>query len=336
MLLGLSNLNQLIPGLLQRCSLLSQLKQIQAFLLVRGHGDTQFFAFKLVRFCTIQLSHISYGRLIFDSLRSPNIYLCTAMITAYASRPEQCSAAFLMFRDMARNVSPRPDHFIYPHVLKSCTRPPQAELVHVHILKSGFGEYSVVQTALLDRYSKSPSGLEIARFLFDEMRDRTVVSWTAMISGYIRLGKVEDAVKLFEEMPERDVPSWNALIAGCTQNGLFSQALSILRSMTGGSASEKGQPRGNRPNAITVACALSACGHSGTLQLGKEIHGYILRNGLAVDSYLSNSLTDMYGKCGSLNEAMMIFDHFELYTSAKCGSNTIGESTERILSMVKR
>ncbi|KAK4749601.1 hypothetical protein SAY87_027050 [Trapa incisa] len=308
MLLGLSNLNQLIPRLLERCSLLIQLKQIQAFLLVRGHGDTQFFAFKLVRFCTIQLSHLNYARLIFDSLRSPNIYLCTAMITAYASRPEQSSAAFLLFRDMVRNVSPRPDHFIYPHVLKSCSRPPQAEIVHGHILKSGFGEYSVVQTALLDCYSRSASGLESARFLFDEMCDRTIVSWTAMVSGYIRLGKIEEAVVLFEEMPERDVPSWNALIAGCTQNGLFSRALSILRSMIGCSTSEEGQLRGNRPNAITVACALSACGHSGTLQLGKEIHGYILRNDLGVDPYLSNALIDMYGKCASLNDAMMIFD----------------------------
>ncbi|KAK4799665.1 hypothetical protein SAY86_025030 [Trapa natans] len=175
-------------------------------------------------------------------------------------------------------------------------------------LQTGFGEYSVVQTALLDCYSRSASGLESARFLFDEMCDRTIVSWTAMVSGYIRLGKIEEAVVLFEEMPERDVPSWNALIAGCTQNGLFSRALSILRSMIGCSTSEEGQPRGNRPNAITVACALSACGHSGTLQLGKEIHGYILRNELGVDPYLSNALIDMYGKCASLNDAMMIFD----------------------------
>lgn len=209
---------------------------------------------------------------------------------------------------MVRNLHPRPNHFIYPHVLKSCIEPLQADLVHAHSLRSGFGEYPVVQTALLDSYSRSPSGLESARLLFNEMHERTVVSWTAMISGYIRFGKIGDAVTLFEEMPERDVPSWNALIAGCTQNGLFSQALSILRSMTSGSTSEEGQSGGNRPNAITVACALSACGHSGTLQLGKEIHGYILRNGLAVDSYLSNALVDMYGKCGSLNEARVIFD----------------------------
>lgn len=230
------------------------------------------------------------------------------MITGYASHPEHSLASFLLFREMVRNVRPRPNHFIYPHVLKSCHEPLQAEIVHVHILEWGFGRYPVVQTALLDSYSRSPPGLERARLLFDEMHERTVVSWTAMMSGYIRLGLIGDAMTLFEKMPERDVPSWNALIAGCTQNGLFSQALSILRSMTSGSTSEEGQPGGNRPNAITAACALSACGHTGTLQLGKEIHGYILRNGLAMDSYISNALIDMYGKCGSLSEAREIFD----------------------------
>ncbi|OWM85434.1 hypothetical protein CDL15_Pgr019058 [Punica granatum] len=305
---SMANLHEHVPRLLERCSHLNQLKQIQALLFGLAHADTQFFAFKLVRFCALKLSDLDYGRRIFDHLRSPNIYLYTAMITAYASHPEHSSSAFLLYRDMVRRARPRPNHFIYPHVLKSRSEPLEADIVHGHVLKSGFGQYPVVQTALLDSYSRSSSGVDSARLLFDEMHERTVVSWTAMISGYVRFGLMGDAMSLFEKMPERDVPSWNALIAGCTQNGFFSQALSILRSMISASTSEDGKTRGNRPNAVTVACALSACGHTGTLQLGKEIHCYILRNGLALDFYISNALIDMYGKCGSLIEARGIFD----------------------------
>ena len=47
------------------------------------------------------------------------------------------------------------------------------------------------------------------------------------------------------------------------------------------------------PNGVTVACALSACGHTGMLQLGRWIHGYMYKNGFAFDSFVSNALVDM-------------------------------------------
>ncbi|XP_059633567.1 pentatricopeptide repeat-containing protein At1g33350 [Cornus florida] len=307
---GLDNpiLSQHVLAILDKCSHLNHLKQLQAFLTTLGHGQTQFLAFKLVRFCTLSLSNLQYARFIFSHLNSPNIYLYTAMITAYTSQPDHCSS-LLLYRDMVRRGRPRPNHFIYPHVLKSYPEVLQSqgiELVHTQILKSGFGRYPVVQTALVDSYSRFCSDLGTARQLFDEMSERNVVSWTAMVCGYTRLGKMGNAVVLFEKMPERDVPSWNAVIAGCTQNGLFTEAISFFRRMV--IVAEEGPNRNIRPNQVTVVCALSACGHTGMLQLGKCIHGYIYRNGIGHDKFISNALVDMYGKCGSLKEARRIFD----------------------------
>ncbi|XVE83920.1 hypothetical protein DITRI_Ditri16bG0127100 [Diplodiscus trichospermus] len=115
-------------------------------------------------------------------------------------------------------------------------------------------------------------------------------AWTAMLSGYMRVRDFGKALLLFEEMPNRDLPSWNAVIAGCTQNGLFSEAISLLRKMVMG---EKG--RRNRPNQVTVVCSLSACGHTGKFQLGKSIHGYVYRNGIGNDFLVANVLIEMYG-----------------------------------------
>ncbi|KAL9687303.1 hypothetical protein QQ045_031703 [Rhodiola kirilowii] len=140
------------------------------------------------------------------------------------------------------------------------------------------------------------------------MSDRNVVSWTAMISGYMRLGQIGNAILLFEKMPERDVPSWNSIISGCTQNGLFSEAISLIKRMVIAAESEEIKLKNSRPNQITVACALSACSHTGMLQLGKGIHAYTYRNNLAHDVYISNALVDMYGKCGSLKVARSVFD----------------------------
>ncbi|OVA13127.1 Pentatricopeptide repeat [Macleaya cordata] len=297
----LKTLNHHVLTVLEKSNHLNHLKQLQAFLITNGHGQTQFFAFKLVRFCILSLSNLDYARFIFDHLRSPNVYLYTAMITAYTSQSDHKST-LILYRDMVRHGRPRPSHFIYPHVLKSCWSETQGtKSVHNQILKSGFGGNPVVQTALVDSYLKCCSDVVIARSLFDEMSERNVVSWTAMISGYARLGEIGNAVLLFEEMPERDVPSWNAVIAGCTQNGLFTEAISFFKRMISLDCDQ-------RPNQVTVVCVLSACGNLGMLQLGTGIHGYIYRNCIIPSSFILNALVDMYGKCGSLKEARRVFD----------------------------
>ena len=181
-------------------------------------------------------------------------------------------------------------------------------MVHTQISKSGFLRYPVVETALLDSYSKFSSGIASARQVFDEMSDRNVVSWTAMISACTRIGDIHCAISLFENMPDRDVPAWNALIAGCAQNGFFSEAISLFRRMINLVLKEQHSHRGNRPNQVTIVCALSACGNTGMLQLGKWIHGYIYKNSINYDTFVSNALIDMYGKCGNLKEARRVFD----------------------------
>ncbi|WMV19828.1 hypothetical protein MTR67_013213 [Solanum verrucosum] len=307
MLVG-PNLHQDILVILEKCRSLTQLKQLQGHLITIGHGQTQLYAFKLVRFCTISLSNLSYGRLIFNYITVPNVYLYTAMITAYTSLPNHKSS-LLLYREMVCSGLSKPNQFVFPIILKSfpeVTKPYGVEMAHTHIEKMGFGKYPVVQTALLDAYSRFSSDIRVARQLFDEISEKNVFSWTAMIAGYTRVGRMGDAILLFEEVPQhiRDTPSWNSIIAGCTQNGLFSEAISLLRRMI----VEEGMIQGNKPNEVTFACVLGACGHTGMLQLGKCIHGYIYRNNLHLNSLTVNALIDMYGKCGSLKEARNLFD----------------------------
>ncbi|KAI5679338.1 hypothetical protein M9H77_10288 [Catharanthus roseus] len=303
----LFNLNNHVLAVLDKCNHFNQLRQLQAFLITLGHGQTQFYVFKIVRFCAIKLSNLTYARLIFDQLKFPNIYLYTAMITAYTSLQDHCSS-LLLYREMVRQGNPEPNHFIYPLVLKSSpevVKPYGTEMVHAQIEKLGFGKYPVVETALLDVYSRFCADIGVARRVFDEMSERTVVTWTAMISGYTRVGQIQSAISLFEQMPEteRDTPFWNSIIAGFTQNGLFAEAISFFRRMV----CEEGWGKGNRPNQVTAVCTLSACGQSGMLLLGKSIHSFLYKNDLAMSSFVANALIDMYGKCGSLTEARRVF-----------------------------
>ncbi|EEF32773.1 pentatricopeptide repeat-containing protein, putative [Ricinus communis] len=276
------NLNQLALAILSKCNNLNHLKQLQSYLTVIGHSQTQFYSFKLVRFCILNLSNFNYARYIFNHLHSPNIYLFTALVTAYASNPDHHLSAFELYRDMVRRAHPKPNHFIFPHVLKSCQN---TKVVHSQIAKLGFSQYPVVQTALVDSYSRFMSDIGCARQVFDEMSERNVVSWTAMITGYTRVGEVGNAISIFDKMPERDVPSWNSIIAGCTQNGLFIEAICLFRKMILVAQS--------KPNQVTTVCALSACGHTGMLQLGKWIEHY-------------GCLVDILGRAGRFEEALEV------------------------------
>jgi pentatricopeptide repeat protein len=209
-------LNEHVLAVLAKCNHLNHLKQLQAFLITLGHNQTiQFYAFKLVRFCALSLANLPYARVIFDHLHSPNVCLYTAVITAYASRPDH-ESAFALYRNMVRRRRPQPNHFVYPHVLKACPQalePHGTKMVHTQILKSGFGQYPAVETALVDSYSRYCSDNRSARQVFDEMFDKNGVSWTAMISGCTQLGEIANAISLFKKMPDSDVRAWNAVVS---------------------------------------------------------------------------------------------------------------------------
>ena len=58
---------------------------------------------------------------------------------------------------------------------------------------------------------------------------------------------------------------------------------------------------------VTMAAIISACAHLGALDLGREIHLYILQNGFDLDVYIGFTLIDMYAKCGSLDKSLSVF-----------------------------
>ncbi|KAH6777519.1 Pentatricopeptide repeat superfamily protein [Perilla frutescens var. hirtella] len=297
------SLNRHVCAILDKCNNLNHLKQLQSHLITLGHAHIHFYAFKLIRFCTTRLRDLGYARQLFDKFNSPNIYLYTAIIAAYTALPHH-EAAALLYRGMLRENRSRPNEYMFSIILRSwpeVVRSYGVEMVQAQIVKSGFGGYPVVQTAMMDAYSRYAVDVGVARKVFDEMSERNVVSWTAMISGYARGGLVGSAILLFEEMPEeiRDTPFWNCIIAGCVQNGLFSEAIEFFRRMVVEGA--------NRPNQGTIVCVLSALGHSGLLEFGKCIHGYICRSGLSSDLFAVNGLIDMYGKCGSFEKSRIVF-----------------------------
>ncbi|KAF5727028.1 pentatricopeptide repeat-containing protein [Tripterygium wilfordii] len=122
---------------------------------------------------------------------------------------------------------------------------------------------------------------------------------TSLIDMYMKCGLVDLAVKLFEEVDDKDVVLWTSMILGFSKNGKAVEALALFHKMLRESISL---------NAFTLASILIACSSLGSLNQGKSVHGYMIRNGITLDVVNYTSLIDMYAKCGCVATALRVFN----------------------------
>ncbi|XP_073010023.1 pentatricopeptide repeat-containing protein At4g13650-like [Typha latifolia] len=108
----------------------------------------------------------------------------------------------------------------------------------VHIIKHGFELDMMVNNAFLDSLLKAGATKDALEF-FDKMKERTVISWTTIISGFTHLGLHLDSMELFKAMCSTEI---------C-------------------------------PNSFTFSSVLKSCGNLLYLGLGRCIHGATLKYG---------------------------------------------------------
>ncbi|KAJ8755166.1 hypothetical protein K2173_018964 [Erythroxylum novogranatense] len=116
----------------------------------------------------------------------------------------------------------------------------------------------------------------------------------ALITMYFKCGSL-CGLCVFEEMPERDIISWNAVLVGAAQNGLGREAIKIFKQM---------ETAGYQPNEITFTGVLCACSHGELVDEGwayfismSQDHGIIP----SIQHY--TCMVDLLGRAGQLLEA---------------------------------
>lgn len=206
----------------------------------------------------------------------------------------------------------RPDAITLVNILPACAStlvPQQGKQVHGFAVRSGLVDDVFVGNALVDMYAKC-SKMSEANRVFEQMKEKDVVSWNVMVTGYSQIGSFDDVLSLFKRMQEEglelDVVTWSAMIAGYAQKGHGLKALDIFRQM---------QLCGLKPNIITLVSVISGCASVGALLHGKQTHAYAIKNILNLDwsdpgndLMVLNGLIDMYAKCKSSRVAHNIFD----------------------------
>lgn len=211
---------------------------------------------------------MDYARKLFDEVPRRDVFIWNTLIRGYADRGP-CQQAILLYRNMHQSGL-LPDNYTFPFVVRACAVHSafwEGRQVHCNVIKNGFALDVFVQSSLVSLYSQSGETLN-SELVFGEMAVRNIVSWTAMIAGYV-------------------------------QNGLFDKGLSAFEEM---------MASGTQPNAVTLVSVLPACASLEFLNLGKLIHGYGLKLGVDSDISLVNTLIALYSKCGHVDIAKSLFD----------------------------
>ncbi|CAH8358805.1 unnamed protein product [Eruca vesicaria subsp. sativa] len=123
----------------------------------------------------------------------------------------------------------------------------------------------------------------------------------SIISMYSKCGDMDAAETVFENIFCKDVISWNAVLNGFASNGMVQEAFGIFKEMQ---MADRIQP-----DIATVVTVTSICGDMCMSREGRSIHGYtVRREEQSTALVVSNSLIDMYGKCGLTRQAELLFE----------------------------
>ncbi|XP_009629430.1 pentatricopeptide repeat-containing protein At2g45350, chloroplastic [Nicotiana tomentosiformis] len=174
--------------------------------------------------------NIDVARRFFDDMPERDVISCNAIMAGYVKNG-YCLEALKVFHDMLRESSLAPDSTTVLIALSAV-----AELgyidegiaLHCYIEENGFLVAGRLGVALIDMYAKCGS-VDSAIGVFDDIQERTVDHWNAMIGGLAIHGFGDLAFQLFMEMErlslEIDDITFIAVLNACGHSGLVKEGM---------------------------------------------------------------------------------------------------------------
>lgn len=259
-------------ALLKSCTKMKDVKRghkLHADIAKLGLLETDVFISSTLIDMYVKFDLLTKAQEVFDKLLVWNVVAWTALMDGYADKGHSMEVLIYFEQMQEKNVSL--DRFTYVCILKACGNLKEIDKgreMHIEIAKKG-------------------------------MLEEDAFVGSTVVDMYSKCGMLAEAQQAFDKLPIQDVVSWTALITGYADHGRGEDALDSFRQM---------RQQGISPNAFTFVSSLSACGSIGITGRGREIHGHVAKVGLEREPIISNSLIDMFVKCGSLAEAQVMFD----------------------------
>ncbi|KAJ7532722.1 hypothetical protein O6H91_13G016500 [Diphasiastrum complanatum] len=164
--------------------------------------------------------------------------------------------------------------------------------------KEGVKPDEVTFVCILNAAQTLVQGKHVHAFVTESGCESNIKVATALLKMYAKCGSLEDAIEIFQKMEHKDLVCWTSMIVAYCQNDNGGMALKLFKEML---------QEGVEPDEITFVSVLNACTSPALLAQGKMIHTRIMKSNLGSDVALGTALVNMYGKCGSWEDALAIF-----------------------------
>ncbi|KAG2702003.1 hypothetical protein I3760_06G070300 [Carya illinoinensis] len=179
--------------------------------------------------------------------------------------------------------------------------------VHCRVLTLGFSFNLFVSSSLVDLYMHM--GLDnIALKLFNELPERNLAMWNLVLRGYCDLDRSDELLGLYSKMEldgvEPNGLTFCYLFRGCSNEKLLDGGKQLHCQVV-----KVGWLLGKRPSIRSFARFLNLSSGMTNIQLGKQIHSYVLKLGYDHGSiHIQSALIDMYGKCWDIESSVTIYN----------------------------
>ncbi|PIA50808.1 hypothetical protein AQUCO_01200219v1 [Aquilegia coerulea] len=204
------------------------------------------------------------ARQLFEKMTRRDTVTWNSMIVGYA-RSGDASKSLRFFCRMILEGG-NPDQVTFIGALGACDQISAFQFgtsIHSLLVRKGFIEHMIVGTKLVDMYAKCGS-LDYSYHVFDEMPEKNLVCWSAMVGGFGLHGRGREALAVFSKMKE---------------NGI-------------------------KPDEVTFTTVLSACSHAGLVDDGRRIFDQMVKEYDVTPTLEHYScMVDLLGRAGYLDEA---------------------------------
>ncbi|KAL4621639.1 hypothetical protein ACB092_06G243700 [Castanea dentata] len=221
-----------------------------------------------------KLSSIDAARSLFDGMPERDVVACNAMMAGYVQNG-YCMEAVKIFHDMLSKSEMLPDATTLLIVLSAIAQLGHIEKgisIHRYIEENGFSLNGKLGVALIDMYSKC--------------------------------GSIGNAKSVFENIEEKSIDHWNAMIGGLAIHGLGELAFDLFMEM---------EKLCVKPDDITFIGVLNACGHAGLVKEGLICFDLMRRvHKVEPKLQHYGCMIDIFGRSGQIEEARALIEEMPI------------------------